>query len=161
MTTTLSPAVQSNIERTLQTRAPLFAEFGDGVRVLPTDPRLGFFYLMEFPGPDGAMQASKTEERLSAIRQNKAFPVDGVIPWFLLNELGNGTEGLLLFQGPRLDRCVPLIRCPAAQQTSTMNMLRAHPALATIAMEDVWMNTTVSKEPTPFLVRTERLTTPS
>lgn len=156
MAIALTDTVRATIESALAVRGEPFARFTDDAYAVRLGEREAL-YLLVFSGADGAARARTASERVDRFR--KQLPVDVATVVVDLSEAGRDGEGILLVLGPRGDCCVPLTARSADEQARTLTVVRAHAALARVDAEDLWLNTTLGDErPTPFLIRTDRIT---
>jgi len=152
----LTDAVRRDVERALAARGTPFATFPDGVVALATGEQ-SIFYVLVFPGPDGAGRAREALARADALRE--ALAIEVVPIWMDCTPLAHADEGALLIQAATPHACTPLARlADGAERDRILSAVRAHPRLTAVIADDVWTLARGSGAPLPILVSTERVT---
>lgn len=151
----LSDTVRRDVERALAERSAVFTTFPDGATALITGEQ-SVFYVLVFPGPDGAQRARETLTRMDALRDTLSIEIAQV--WMDCTPLARNGEGALLLQAAPPDRCAPLATVEAMTRDRILATVRSIPHLAAVAADDVWVLSPDAQEHIPIIVRTERIT---
>lgn len=151
----LSDTVRDRVKRALAERSAVFATFPDGAIALATGEQ-SVFYVLVFPGPDGAQRARETLTRMDALRDT--LNIETIPVWMDCTPLVRDGEGALLLQAAPPDRCAPLTGLEATARDRILATVRSTPRLATVVADDVWVLSPDARAHIPILVRTEHIT---
>ncbi|MFH1098426.1 MAG: hypothetical protein V1723_00640 [Candidatus Uhrbacteria bacterium] len=152
----LSDTVRDAIARAMETRLPRFADFSDEAYAVPVGDHDGLFLLV-YPAPDGAARAAAAVIQNDRLQNEPRLAAMIATVHMDFSQSSHNDEGILLVLGPRSDRCATLESFAAAERERMIEEIHLHPALADVAVEDVWVNTTIPNRPTPFLIRIDRV----